>query len=231
MKPIPPFLARLPDRFRRNGLVRGFRAPYLARICRPATVFDVGVGRGTDELYRAFPEARVLLIEPLAEYRQALERISRKYDCRIIDKAVGSRCGQAEIAVDTGDPHKSSFGRRTGPGAPGGSLASRTVEMTTLDRILREHPDLEPPFLLKIDTEGHELEVVEGADELLRRTEVVIAEVSVAERFEEGYRFEEFVAAMGARGFRVFDFLRVRYLKKAPGTRFADIVFKKADAG
>lgn len=231
MKAIPPFLARLPDRLRRNGLVRGFRASYLARICSPATVFDVGVGRGTGELYRAFPEARMLLIEPLAEYRPALERISEKYDCRIIAKAAGNRCGRAEIAVDPGDPHKSSFGRRAGPGAAGGSLTARAVEVTTLDRILRENPDLEPPFLLKIDTEGHELEVVEGADELLARTEVVIAEVSVSERFEDGYRFEEFVAAMGARGFRVFDFLRVRYVKKAPGTRFADIVFKKEDTG
>ena len=231
MKSIPPFLARLPDRFRKNGLVRGFRASYLARICRPGTVFDVGVGRGTEELYRAFPKARMLLIEPLTEYREALERISGNYDCRIIDKAVGSRCGPAEIAVDRGDPHKSSFGRRTLPVASGRPLTARAVEMTTLDQILRENPDLEPPFLLKIDTEGHELEVVEGAEELLQRTEVVIAEVSVAERFEGGYRFEEFVAAMGARGFRVFDFLRVRYVKGAPGTRFADVVFRKAEAG
>ena len=231
MNSIPSALARLPDRLRKNGLVRGFRASYLARICSPGTVFDVGVGRGTGELYRAFPKARMLLIEPLAEHRQALERVSGKYDCRIIDKAVGNRCGQAEIAVDTGDPHKSSFGRRTGRGATCGSLSARTVEMTTLDQILRENPDLDPPFLLKIDTEGHELEVVEGADELLQRTEVVIAEVSVAERFENGYRFEEFVASMSAHGFRVFDFLRVRYVKRAPGTRFADIVFKKEVAG
>ena len=227
MQSIPATLARLPDRFRKNGLVRGFRASYLARICAPGTVFDVGVGRGTEELYRAFPKARMLLIEPLTEHRQALERIAGKYDCRIIDKAVGSRCGRAEISVDRGDPHKSSLGRRTVPAASGSSLTTRSVEMTTLDQILRENPDLESPFLLKIDTEGHELEVVEGAGELLQRTEVVIAEVSVAERFEKGYRFEEFVAAMSAHGFRVFDFLRVRYVKRAPGTRFADVVFRK----
>ena len=101
--------------------------------------------------------------------------------------------------------------------------------MTTLDQILRDNPDLEAPFLLKIDTEGHELDVVEGAGELLQRTEVVIAEVSVAERFEVGYRFEEFVAAMSARGFRVFDFLRIPYVKGEPGTRFADVVFRKAE--
>ena len=50
----------------------------------------------------------MLLVQPLAEYREALERIPGKYDCRIIHKAVGSRCGQAEISVDTG-------GTRTSP--------------------------------------------------------------------------------------------------------------------
>ena len=46
---------------------------------------------------------------------------------------------------------------------------------------------------------------------------------------ENGYRFEDLVAAMKAHGFGVFDFLRLRYLKNAPGTRFADVAFKRIE--
>src|SRR5262245_52875429 len=34
----------------------------------PRTVIDVGVARGTDDLYEAFPDAKHLLIEPLGEF-------------------------------------------------------------------------------------------------------------------------------------------------------------------
>lgn len=44
-----------------------------------------------------------------------------------------------------------------------------------------------PPFGLKVDTGGADPDVVEGAHEFLRETEFVIAEVSIAERFEGGY--------------------------------------------
>lgn len=43
----------------------GFNPSYLARICQPKTVFDVGIGYGTYPLYEAFPNAKFVLVEPL----------------------------------------------------------------------------------------------------------------------------------------------------------------------
>ena len=206
---------------------RGFRASYLARICQPKTVFDVGVGYGTPELYKAFPAAKFFLLEPLVDYRAALEKIARNYDCQILYSAVGDEARTEEIMVDSRDLHKSSFQHRSNLTKTGNQLEGRQVDITTLDTILEQHPDIESPLLLKIDTEGHELEVVEGAEEFLKKTDIVIAEVSVARRFENSYSFEEFVRAMSAKGFAVYDFLRLRYVKDGPGTRIADVVFKK----
>jgi hypothetical protein len=44
----------------------------------PATLIDVGVAMGTPALYRAFPDAHLVLIEPLAEYEQDLARLVRE---------------------------------------------------------------------------------------------------------------------------------------------------------
>ena len=64
----------------------------------------------------------------------------------------------------------------------GSALEKREIEVTTLDKFLESHPGLKRPLLLKIDTEGYELNVIRGGAAFLRQTDVVIAEVSVAER-------------------------------------------------
>lgn len=203
--------------------VPGFNAAYLARLCSPRTVFDVGVGRGTPELYKAFPEARFLLIEPLEEFRKELKELSGTLNCRIYNKAVGGTPGIMEMNVEA-DPQLSSFKQRPRSDAPAGK---KQVEVTTLDAILRENPGLEKPILLKIDTEGNELEVLKGAGELLDMTDFVIAEASIALRFEDSYAFEDLISFMKERGFSVFDFLSVSHRAGKPGANMADVLFKK----
>ena len=81
------------------------------------------------------------------------------------------------------------------------------------------------PILLKIDTEGNEVSALEGADLLLQSTEFVIAEVSIARRFEDGYKFEELINLMSKNGFTVFSFLHIEHEENEMRPRFADIVF------
>ena len=55
----------------------------------PGTVIDVGVAYETGDLYPEFPNARILLIEPQAEFEPCLQEICRKY------KEEGARVGDA----------------------------------------------------------------------------------------------------------------------------------------
>jgi hypothetical protein len=45
----------------------------------PRTVVDVGAGRGTPQLYEAFPEAYHFLVEPLTEYESDLSKALKPY--------------------------------------------------------------------------------------------------------------------------------------------------------
>ncbi|MEW6751147.1 MAG: FkbM family methyltransferase [Candidatus Latescibacterota bacterium] len=200
---------------------------YLTRLAAPATVVDVGAGFGTIELHRAFPGARFCLFEPLREYAPQLERLARAYDCRIHYQAVGASPGVLQIHVDPRWPTRTSFAERTGMTRTGSRLESRQVEVVTLDQVRQAGPPMSGPLLLKIDTEGFELEVVRGATGFLQDTAVVIAEVSIAPRFAGGYTFAEFIAAMEQHGFAVHDVLRVSHVKGSTGARFADVVFRR----
>jgi FkbM family methyltransferase len=217
---------RLADRLAASRKGVGFNAPYLSRICQPATVIDVGVGYGTWPLHKAYPTARFILIEPLTEYRSYLARLSRAYDCTVIQAAVGERPGQCHMMVDTGCPMRSSLSTRTPVTRSGSPLSRRTVNVVTLDSLLDTHPDLRRPILLKIDTEGHELAVLRGAQALLPLVDTVIAEVSIAPRFDQGYSFEEFVSYMDAHGFNVYSFLTMPVPRRSDRQRFTDMVFK-----
>jgi hypothetical protein len=66
---------------------------------------------------------------------------------------------------------------------------------------------------------------------LLRATGAVIAEVSIAERFEGGYEFEDLVRFMSAHGFRLSSFLSVTHQRGELRPRFADVLFTRPPPG
>ena len=212
---------------RSTNVFVGFRPSYLAQICQPKTVIDVGVGYGTFPLYEAFPEAKFVLVEPLRDFEGAIEKIAKKYNCDIFYKAVSNKPGVQEISVETKNLERSSFAARTPLSKMGNQFEKRVIEVTTLDRIFRETPALQEPILLKIDTEGHELKALQGARSLLQVTEAVIAEVSIAKRFEEGYEFEDIILFMKENGFYLLTFLNIYHPRGELMPRFADIVFKR----
>jgi FkbM family methyltransferase len=196
------------------------RKPELA----PKTVIDVGVARGTPNLYDAFPEAHFVLIEPLREFEEDLKRISRRRGGEYVLAAVGAAPGRAEINVNPAMLYESSMlVNEWRPREEHEALERREVEVTTLD-LLRAERGWAGPFGLKIDAEGYEHQVIEGAAELLRETQFVIAEVSITRPFSGGASFAEFIALMDRLGFAVHDLLDG--LKRGNGgVEFVDVMF------
>jgi FkbM family methyltransferase len=169
----------------------------------PRTVIDVGVANGTPALYDSFPKARHVLIEPLREFEEDLRRIMATHDAYFLSTAVGSTTGKTKIFVDQEDPLMSSVLKTV---VPRQRISEREVPITTLDALMRQE-GWEAPFGLKIDAEGFEREVIEGARALLLETEFVIAELSLSERFEGSSSSRDFIALLESRGFTVLDVL------------------------
>jgi len=183
----------------------------------PRTVVDVGAGRGTPHLYEAFPEAYHFLVEPLMEYESDLRKVLEPYQGEYIFTAAGATNTRAFINVEQ-RPMMSSFLTRTNLTSTGKQVEKREVAVKTLDTLMEEY-GFEPPFGLKIDTESFEDQVIRGATNFLRRTEFVIAELSVAERFVDSYTFAEFTELMDENDFFLWDVLGVS------GVRFLDVAF------
>ena len=194
---------------------------YIRRLgFRPQTIIDVGVANGTPQLYAAFPDAQLILVEPLSEYFEGIAHLLERRRGVHIRAAAGSREGELELRVEPRRTERSSHYSRHPLERSGDALTPRRVQVTTIDRIIADHA-FPGPFGLKIDTEGAELEVIRGAAATLERTLFVIAEVGVLHgRFEGSYSFAQFIAAMDQAGFEVCDLLGIG---RAPSSHVVDV--------
>lgn len=232
-----PLLAPLLDRpsswewyrfFRDRGAMvvpDKFTAAYLARFGFSAqTIIDVGVADGTPELYRAFPDARLILVDPLEEVREIIEGQPawRDRDVSFHICAVGAEPGDVELQISEGTISKSTLHAPTKVYGRD-EFVTRRVPMRTLDDVIGP---LDHRVGLKIDTEGHEVDVLRGATSVLEHTEFVIAESSIKTRFAGGYRFSDLVAVLAENDFELLDVLGM-----TPGAAlFLDCLFVRKNS-
>jgi FkbM family methyltransferase len=165
----------------------------------PATVVDVGVAYGTDCLYELFPDAHHLLVEPMAEFRSYLERICAAHNAEYVLAAAGAAPGTLPIYYSS-DMTGASVARPEQMA----NCTVRTVPVVTLDGLCAQRK-LPGPYLIKVDTQGSELAVLDGAASILGETELVILEVSLFHFTPETPDCFDVFEYMKRRGFVVYD--------------------------
>ena len=134
---------------------------------QPATVIDVGVAFETNELYSKFPDASVLLIEPLAEFEFFLRDICNRHKAQYVLAAAGPKSGSTTLHVHPDLYGSSIFNEVEGSVVDG---VPRQVPVVTLDEVCEKRA-LTGPYLIKVDVQGAELEVLAGARRTLQKTD------------------------------------------------------------
>ncbi len=169
---------------------------------QPKTVLDVGVATGTFPLYQAFPQAYHFLVEPLEEFEEALQRICSLYQGSYVLTGVGKTEDRMILNVHADPSASSIYQEADGKKVDG---IPREIPITTIDRLCEKH-QLAGPFALKIDVQGAEIAVLEGASKTLEQTELVLLEVSFFEFYETAPQFYDVIAYMKTCGFVAYDF-------------------------
>ena len=138
---------------------------------RPLAV-DVGANAGvfTHMVLLFNPRARVIAFEPQPPMAQKIRdyAVRTGADIQVIEKAVGAQEGKAWLCL-----HHDGDGVAFIADAPAPGLKSRQVDVVTLDRAL---DGCGPIAVFKLDVEGHEVEVLQGAAAVLGRADFLIAE-------------------------------------------------------
>lgn len=140
---------------------------FLLHYLRPNdTFFDIGANVGSYTILASgVVGARTIAFEPVLEAFNRLADNCRlnKVDNRVVcvRKAIGSKVSNV-LFTQTNDTtnHVQAFGEQT-------DYVS-SVEMVSLDEFLDHQDSKETPSLIKIDVEGYEASVIEGAINLLQ---------------------------------------------------------------
>jgi FkbM family methyltransferase len=185
---------------------------------QPQTVIDVGAALGTFDLYEVFPESKHFLIEPIVENESYLAQICRKLgNAEYIIAAATRQPGTVNLNVHPALVHSSVS---DSPSNIDESLSTREILGITLDQICRER-QLEPPYLIKVDVDGNEIDVLDGATQILSDTEYVIVEVTL---FSHMYEVIDF---MKSKGFVVYDIVDLSWRPSDHALAQCDMAFVK----
>jgi FkbM family methyltransferase len=164
-------------------------------------IFDVGanLGQSACKFSYAFPDATIHSFEPVsAIYKQLETAVAKDAHLHCHHMALGSQAGSRTVYIAS-DPHMHSLIR------PVETIGEEQVMVQTLDRFTAEN-NIECIDLLKVDTEGFDLEVLKGAEQLLseKRVAFVLVEVGFHPGDTRHVLFDDVRAYLLGKGFAVF---------------------------
>lgn len=228
---VPPVAPRIVRRLKRWGVVKGrvYDTPFdqLPSDAELKWMIDVGANQGdvTIKALRTYPECRVVAFEPVrATYARLQARLveagvgpglGQADRVTLYPKALSDQPGRAEIHLTTFDGANSlspqaPFHKHFNPQVR--EVGKETIELVRLDDIAAELP-CDQVDLIKLDVEGHELNVIRGGRKFLaERTDMILVEVALMrDPSWEKQMVAELFAELSALGFRlinVFDLHR-----------------------
>jgi FkbM family methyltransferase len=191
---------------------------------RPGAIFDVGVATGTCEIYDSFPGVPLLLVEPVPDFEPVLKELARVYGAEYVLAAASDRSGTTMLHFHTDNLDSSSLMREVEGEQVDG--VAREVRTVTLDELAPAHK-LPKPYLVKVDVQGAELEVLGGAQKVLADSEVVILETSLFGVFIDGPQLYDVVRYMKERGFVAYDVFGPYYRPLDMALGQVDVAFVK----
>lgn len=189
------------------------------------SVIDVGVAFGSPTLYASMPTAKFYLVEPVPACKPLLEDLSRRLDAQTFNVAAGAADGTLDFFVHPDVSGSSAYRQLEGAFFDGERVS---VPVRRLDSLINK--PLARPSLLKIDTQGAELEVLAGASGLLDDIDVVIIEVSFHEFREGAPEFHDIVIRMDKLGFRCYEVLEGHYRSADNALAQVDLAFVRHDS-
>jgi FkbM family methyltransferase len=180
----------------------------IGPVARPHVIFDVGAHEGwffhcwTDWC----PAAEVHAFEP-AEEAFSRSRMYENERVHLNRVAVGRAAGTMPLNVMSESSVSNSLLAPVGEtwreiGYRTGDVSTREVEVITLDDYARRYA-IDSVYLIKIDVQGFELEVLEGAHAVLKKTDYVFVEAAIRPLYAGAPRFTAVYDFLADHGFHL----------------------------
>lgn len=177
-----------------------------------AVIMDIGAFDGSTAIQfsKAFPEAKILAFEanpetfPIAQKNCASYKNISVLNFAVSDKketldffVTNNGVSSSLNEINVSDKHTKDYNNELN------IKTKLSVNAVPLD----EYADLGKILLLKIDTQGHELKVIEGAKEILKKTEFVLVEMANHNVYKNGCQYFEVDEALRKNNFKLHNII------------------------
>lgn len=200
---------------------------FITWICRlnihdAKFIIDIGANHGdfSAAASSCFPQSQVLLFEPLPTLHKELKTRGDYYQGWTLDpRAVGSVPARLPLHLPEGpddiaslagfsNAYESTTGKR--------GHAILECDVVPLDQALAEH-GIRHPDLIKIDVEGFEFEVLQGAKESLAYANALVIELSlIRQQYSGPEPLAEMIRVLESHHFRIVDIIPSLYSNLHP---------------
>lgn len=171
-------------------------------------ILDIGVLHGTPPLMQKFPNLKHYLFEPIDDHFDVIRENYKSLDYQLFHVALSESDGQAwqnSFCIDGSGriTHSHISDKPLDSKDDPRLIKSQQVPMARLDTMMADL-NVPAPCLLKIDVDGHEIPILEGARETLKNASVVVIEAT-ARSFLDRANF------LSKQGFALFDIVDFAY--------------------
>jgi FkbM family methyltransferase len=200
-------------------------ATIVSRGFAPSLIVDVGAAKGkwTAEFLQLFPKASFIMIDPLLENQSTLLELCKSRP-RITTwfGLAGAVDGKAELFI-CGD-QSSVF--------PGSEFSGDSINapMARLDSLVKLD-QTDGTIFLKIDAQGAELIVLEGARGVLSHCDAILLELTVTPLYPNAPLAAEVIAWLSDAGFVMFDICSYAQRPRDGLLSQFDALFVRRDSG
>jgi FkbM family methyltransferase len=214
----------------------------LVQLCRGlkkagvTCVFDIGANTGqfATDLRRCGYDGKIISFEPLPTEHSILMDKSKYDPLWIVHErvAIGAKREKAQINISRNsvsssllpmlESHKSS--------APKSEyIENSEVDVIDLDSVMIKYIKQDDLCFIKIDTQGYESFVIEGAKELIKRAKGIMCELSLIPLYEGQALWVEIIDRLRIDGFMLWSYHPGFYDSKTGRTLQVDAIFYRMD--
>tara|TARA_B100001057_G_scaffold498998_1_gene607955 strand:- start:3483 stop:4373 length:891 start_codon:yes stop_codon:yes gene_type:complete len=213
----------------------------LIKYDKKNTIFDVGAHKGeTLSIFKQyFPNSKIYSFEPFENSYQELKKTSLLLEnTEAFNIGLSNFKGREKFYsyIDDGDPNLSvinsstklidgameSFGYKTPK-----KIQTVECEFDTIDEFVKNH-DIKAIDILKIDVQGSEYKVLEGADSIISsgKVKVIYLEILVVNQYDEQKSFNHYLNFFEQKKYDLFGIYNFSYQNNSKILQF-DAIFNK----
>ncbi len=191
----------------------------------PAVIMDIGAyeGQWAVDALEVYPDAKILMVEAQPGKTPYLDKIRKRYPTTDYAISLLSGIDGAILPFVENETASHIVGTKE-QGIKCKQMATQTLDVLAA---IKQFP---LPDLLKLDVQGHEMEVLKGAKSCLAHATVCLLEISLLNLGDDSPLLAEMIAFMDQNGFQAYDISQMMRRPFDNALYQVDVFFVKKDS-